>query len=91
MSRSIAKESVDSRVSGGPCQAKTPRSATWLERSAGHAGADLTLDDPAFVLICQHCRTRIPKEKAMNPRCCRTPEVSYHDTRDPCELCRDQA
>ena len=61
--------------------------ATWLERAAGHAHVDISLDDPAFVAICQHCRTRIPNEKVMNLRCCRTPEVSYHDTREPCELC----
>ena len=30
--------------------------------------------------VCQHCRTRIPNETAMNPLCCRTPEISYHDT-----------
>jgi hypothetical protein len=63
-----------------------PCGATWLERSAGHGGfADL--DNPAFVLICQHCRSRIPKEKTQNPRCCRTPEISYHDLREPCEIC----
>jgi hypothetical protein len=62
--------------------------ATWLERSAGHAGVDISLDDPVFVAICQHCRTRFPNEKAMAPRCCRTPEIRYHDTREPCELCR---
>ena len=59
--------------------------ATWAERSAGHGFVDL--DNPAQVLLCQHCRSRIPNAKAMNPRSCRTPEVSYHDTREPCDLC----
>jgi len=27
--------------------------ATWLERSAGHVGVDISLDDPAFVAICR--------------------------------------
>jgi hypothetical protein len=61
--------------------------AAWLERSAGHAGVDISLDEPALVLICQHCRTRMNHIKAMTPKCCRTPEVSYHDTREACELC----
>ena len=61
--------------------------AMWLERSAGHAHVDISLDDPAIVAICQHCRTRIPNEKTLNPQCCRTPEVSYHDTHNPCDLC----
>lgn len=61
--------------------------ATWLERSAAHAGIDINLDDAAFVAICQHCRTRMDHIQVMDPRCCRTPEVGYHDTREPCALC----
>lgn len=49
--------------------------ATWLERSAAHAGIDLNLDNPAFVAVCQHFRSRMDHIQAMQPRCCRTPEV----------------
>ena len=61
--------------------------AAWMERSAGHAGVDINLDNPAFVPICQHCRARHTHLSCMQPRCCRMPEVSYHDVREPCELC----
>ena len=62
--------------------------ATWLERSAGHAPMTISLDDPCFVALCQHCGTQHDHIQAMQPRCCRTPEVSYHDTSDPREACR---
>jgi hypothetical protein len=75
-------------VSGDHVHRWCPCGATWLERSAGHGLVDL--NNPSHVLLCQNCRTRIPTEKAMNPRCCRQPEVGSHATRDPCELCRDQ-
>jgi hypothetical protein len=64
-----------------------PCGVTWLEESARHGGF-VDLDNPAFVLIRQYCRSRIPNGKALDPRCCQRPELSYHDTREPCEICR---
>lgn len=71
----------------GLVQRVVRRGATWLGRSAAHAPVDISLDNAAFVAICQHCRTRMNHIEAMQPKCCRTPEVGYHDTRDPCALC----
>ena len=64
--------------------------AIWLERSAAHAPIDISLDNPVFVAICQHCRTRMDHLQVMHPKCCRTPEVGYHDTREPCPLCTSE-
>jgi len=65
--------------------------ATWMERSAGHAGVDISLDNPAFVPICQPCQARHTHLSCMQPKCCQQPEVSYHDVRAPCELCASEA
>jgi hypothetical protein len=65
--------------------------AKWSERSAGHAPVDIQLGDPRFVPLCQNCGARHTDLSCMQPTCCQRPEVSYHDTRDPCALCRDQA
>jgi len=61
--------------------------ATWLERSAGHAPVDIRLGDPRFVALCQHCGAKHTDLSAMQPRCCRRPEVNYHDTTEPCDTC----
>jgi hypothetical protein len=67
-----------------------PCGHTWAERSAGHARSDIVAgDDPRFVLLCQHCGARVPDAQAMTPRCCRRPEVHYHDTTEPCEAVRE--
>jgi hypothetical protein len=77
------------KVAGAHYHRHCPCGATWLERSAGHGVIDL--DASSCVLLCQHCKRRVSNERAMDPPCCRTPEVSYHDTREPCDLCRDLA
>ena len=60
--------------------------ATWAERSAGHGGF-VDLGDEDFVLVCQTCGTSVPNADARTPRCCRRPDVSYHNVREPCVLC----
>jgi hypothetical protein len=46
----------------------------------------ISLDDPRYVPICQHCRARHTNVSCMQPTCCSQPEVSYHDVRVCC-LC----
>jgi hypothetical protein len=41
--------------------------ATWLERSAGHAGVDISLDDPAFVAICPALPDPDPERENAEP------------------------
>ena len=77
------------KITGEHFHRLCPCGAEWLERSAGHGGS-VDLDDPKFVAICQHCRTRMDHVQAMAPTCCRRAEVSYHDTREPCVLCGDE-
>jgi len=49
----------------------------------------ISLDNPRYVAICQHCRTRHTHLSSMQPACCSRPEVDYHDVTDPCDLCTD--
>lgn len=76
-----------SQVAGGHLHRECRCGTMWMERFAAHAPVDINLDDPAYVAICQHCRSRLNHLQAMQPRCCRQPEVGYHDTREPCQLC----
>jgi hypothetical protein len=75
------------RASGPHFHRLCPCGHEWMERSAGHAPIDMKVGDPRFVVICQHCRRRMSDLEAGNPTCCQRPEVSYHDTREPCDLC----
>ena len=54
--------------------------AAQLARSAALASIEICLDKTAFVAVCQHCRARMDHLQAMQPRCCRAPEVGYRDT-----------
>lgn len=63
---------------------------TWAERTTAGHGGFVDLSNPAFVLVCQSCGSRVPEADATAPRCCRRPEVSYHDSREPCVLCSEE-
>lgn len=77
------------KITGSHFHRLCPCGAEWLERSAGHGGF-VDLDNPAFVAICQHCRTRMNHVQALAPTSCRLAELSYHDTREPCDLCIEE-